>query len=198
MTWCNDAIRLETIKESIVHKLSSSGLHLFEDSDVKQQESDAEWWWSGWPSRVEFANLPHDGPQTQNGRQDRPQTARRFRLDSNGLFPQTLLAISNDEQLRGLALYDFKRYIANLPTDFCTPNNCQHFFEHLGAYIRITKEYYRNDPVGGSRMLLTCLKMVQLLDVLAVSRHQLLREHGSGIPDSKLNDLLRVNLKVRN
>lgn len=58
------------------------------------------------------------------------------------------------------------------------------------AYQEKASQFYNDDPIGASRMMLVILKIIFILDVLAVRKYPLLKEHGSCINPSIIDNLV--------
>lgn len=104
-------------------------------------------------------------------------------LDSN----KTLVDI-------GEALYDIESWVQNvLWAQRKAPNIhlvSHSLFNLFRAYIKKGKEYYGDDPVGSSRMILATITIVAVLDYTATREHPLLQTYNHGVNTSVLQQLL--------
>lgn len=97
----------------------------------------------------------------------------------------------NDEISTNLYLSDWENwflYEADFEEyDGCSPTVVRaDFFE----YASKAQKFYKDDPIGSSKMLLVCLKKLVILDRTAVRAYPLLEQHRSGINPNIFNDLL--------
>ena len=60
-------------------------------------------------------------------------------------------------------------------------------------YIDKAKLFYENDELGNSRMIMTCIKLVCLLDKIAINQFPMLTEHKIGIDSKTFESLLIIN-----
>ena len=60
----------------------------------------------------------------------------------------------------------------------------------IETYIEKASQFYENDEIGNSRMILTCIKIVCLLDKLALNKYSLLSDHKIGISIEPFESLL--------
>ena len=66
-------------------------------------------------------------------------------------------------------------------------------FELLGKYLKLAKSYYEDDVLGTSRMIVTTITLVAMLDFLATRKYPLLLDYYHGVNLSVLQSLLLVH-----
>lgn len=72
----------------------------------------------------------------------------------------------------------------------CTTENALSLRDLAVKYGTAAKKHYVDDPLGGSRMILTILQIIRTLDQIATDEYPLLEEHHSGINPKIIEDLL--------
>lgn len=93
-----------------------------------------------------------------------------------------------------LALSDFENqilYHSNLESFEREPKELRAI---CNEYIRCAATYYKNDPLGHSKMMLVLLKLLAKLDKIATTSNPLLLEHRSGINPNIIDSLLLPQL----
>ena len=70
-------------------------------------------------------------------------------------------------------------------------SGCVSLRDSFFSYVDKGKQFYSTtDPLGGSRMILTCLRMLRIFDQIACSAFPLLKEHKTGIEQRIFSELL--------
>lgn len=89
----------------------------------------------------------------------------------------------------GIYLYDFENWILYdlHDTNLCTPESLRSW---SFAYERLAVKHYHGDPLSFSRMILTLLKILKLLDRIATVVHKELKKHEPGIRQEVFDNLL--------
>lgn len=89
----------------------------------------------------------------------------------------------------GIFLCDFENWIMYVLVDIhsCTPETLRSL---SFGYGQLAAKHYRDDPLGFSRMVLTQLKIVYLLDKIATNAHSALKTHRPGINYAIIDNLL--------
>lgn len=78
-------------------------------------------------------------------------------------------------------------YGIQIDTNTLTPNELRTWaFE----YSKYAEEHYKDNPLFVSRMLLVRLKLIAMLDKISTNKHQLLKQHHSGINPKIIDSLL--------
>lgn len=92
----------------------------------------------------------------------------------------------------GLFLCDFENWILyKLNVDLAVEQYKPESLRQLSTkYEQKAIEYYQQDPIGYSRMVLTQLKIVKIMDMTAVKAHPLYNKHESGVNDDIFDHLL--------
>ncbi len=67
-------------------------------------------------------------------------------------------------------------------------------FGLLDKYVELAKDFYKNDPVGYSRMVLASIKLICAIDKIACDKHALLKKYSIGFKSDILEILLLPNL----
>lgn len=114
-----------------------------------------------------------------------PHVIPRHRLNDRS-FPN--LIFSSDTNI-DLLLADVESWILENFDNFTT-KHVSHLRDLAIQYGVAAKQHYKDDPLGGSRMILTILAIIQILDQMAVEEYPLLEEHNSGINPRIIQDLL--------
>lgn len=86
---------------------------------------------------------------------------------------------SSDISRLGLHLYDIERWV-EISLKFNGFYRPESLLEILSAYLNKATEYYKKDPVGNSRMILTVIKIVCVLDQIACQQYPILKMHHIG------------------
>ncbi|KAL9653598.1 hypothetical protein ABK040_000515 [Willaertia magna] len=68
----------------------------------------------------------------------------------------------------------------------------QRLYDLLTNYEGKAKKYYRNDPLGNSRMILTVLNIIRVLHILSIKISPILKEYKSGVEIEILQSVLAV------
>ncbi|XP_031636747.1 uncharacterized protein LOC116349465 [Contarinia nasturtii] len=95
-----------------------------------------------------------------------------------------------DEVENNLFISDFENYVLykiNVNQSNLQPNTLR---ASCKAYIEYSETFYKNDPLGYSKMILVSLKIIAILDKIATTTYPLLLEHSSGINPKIVNYLL--------
>lgn len=89
----------------------------------------------------------------------------------------------------GVFLCDFENWILYQLYDFnaCT---CETLRSLSFAYGRLATQYYKDDPLGFSRLVLTQIKILTLVDKGAIDAHKTLKKHRPGINTAIFDNLL--------
>lgn len=91
-----------------------------------------------------------------------------------------------DEVATHFRFCDYENWFLNETSEW-TPTECRtNYFK----YLLDAKSFYKDDPIGNSRMLLICLKKLAFLDKIATAKCPLLLNHRSGINPKVFEDLL--------
>ena len=139
------------------------------------------------------------------------QTKIKKLKSANGDYQSAKISIPNSPQrnymtcefpnLRNLrsnlclttSLYDIESWIQHLSIENILKENgvnSLNLVTLLETYISKATSFYANDELGSSRMILVSLKLVCLLDALAVNKFTLLKEHNLGFDTKPLESLL--------
>lgn len=89
----------------------------------------------------------------------------------------------------GIFLYDFENWILYALNDICacTPDTLRSL---SFAYGRLAARHYKDDPLGFSRTVLAQMKILKLLDKIAIEAHKMLKKHRAGINCEVFDNLL--------
>ena len=90
-------------------------------------------------------------------------------------------------------LYDIEYWIESIHLDNVNATESFNSFwiiELMDKYINMALSFYSNDPIGNSRTILSCMKLVCILDKLATNEFPLLNEHEIGFDIKPLESLL--------
>lgn len=89
----------------------------------------------------------------------------------------------------GIFLSDFENWIlyALYGIDQCEPETLRSF---SFAYSRIAGKHYKDDQLGYSRIVLTQMQILSLLDKIATQKHELFKKHRAGINDEIFDQLI--------
>lgn len=126
-----------------------------------------------------------------------PELIRRHRSNFLSFPNYDFTTVTNDVYL-SLLLADVEIWICENCTK-CTAENVLSLRDLAVKYGVAAKKHYSNDPLGGSRMILTILQIIRTLDQIATEEHPLLEEHHTGINPKIIEDLLlpsRYHLKI--
>ncbi|XP_037034763.1 uncharacterized protein LOC119073424 [Bradysia coprophila] len=126
-----------------------------------------------------------------------PQLILRHRVNSLDFPNFDFLKISTEVNTT-ILLADVERWIWENCSK-CTAEHVLSLRDLAVNYGTAAKKYYVDDPLGGSRMILTILQIIRALDEIATDEYSLLEEHHSGINPKIIEDLLlptREQLKV--
>lgn len=109
--------------------------------------------------------------------QNSPPDVKYFTLSGAG---------STDSHLH---LIDFENWILNQPTtknDFSADD----VRDWSVAYSTVAEKFYKGDQLGNSKMILVRLKMIAMLDSIAVAAHPLFKQHRSCVNQLIIENLL--------
>lgn len=89
----------------------------------------------------------------------------------------------------GIFLCDFENWILYALYDIntCTPETLRSL---SFAYARLAAQHYKNDPLGFSRSVLTQMKILTLLDKVAIEAHKMLKKYRPGIYPEVFDNLI--------
>ncbi|KAJ6635827.1 hypothetical protein Bhyg_14413, partial [Pseudolycoriella hygida] len=89
----------------------------------------------------------------------------------------------------GIFLSDFENWILYtlFRTSDCDPVVLR---SYSLAYARLATQYYKNDPLAFSRVVLTQIKILTLLEKIAIDEHKMLTKHRAGINPNIFDKLL--------
>ena len=87
-----------------------------------------------------------------------------------------------------IPLYDIENWILSLSENVNI--SCKTLYEILEKYSNIATKFYKNDPIGYSRLILASLKLVCALDQIAAKEFPMLLEHKIGFDSKSLECLL--------
>lgn len=124
-----------------------------------------------------------------------PHVKPRHRVNVT-TFPDQELLSTVDELEAGLILSDFENWIFH----YLDRSNSSHVMalrQLMFTYGKKAKKYYDGDALGGSRMILALLKIIQILDKIAIQKHPLLKEHHSGINNIVQELILPTNMYMK-
>lgn len=117
-----------------------------------------------------------------------PQPIPRHRIDVLH-FPNFEFAAGTTEVNMTLLLADVENWIRE-NSNKCTAENVLSLRDLAIKYGTAAKKHYKNDPLGGSRMILAILQIIRMLDKIAIEEYSLLDQHHSGINPRIIEDLL--------
>lgn len=111
------------------------------------------------PAKSEIDNFP------------RPETIARHR-ENNIRFPDISLLSEpkSSEDKLNLALVDIEIWIAKHLETQCRSADVSAIRKLTFAYSETAKAFYTGDPLGGSRMILSILKIIQVLDRIGIEK----------------------------
>ena len=85
---------------------------------------------------------------------------------------------------------DFELWIRDHLKKYCSSDNCSKIRELMQTYCTTFFSKYKGDPVAESKLALSILQCLQVLDQIATEKFPLLRSHSTGINVSELECLL--------
>ena len=108
----------------------------------------------------------------------------------NAKFPSLTLLDTKDLNNLGLHLYDMENWVKFSLNSYLYNPNPTKLFEFLEKYIKVAIEYYRDDPLGYSRLIMTAIQIVCSLDKIACVEFPMLLDHEIGFTSDILKCLL--------
>ncbi|XP_035705453.1 uncharacterized protein LOC118434914 [Folsomia candida] len=100
------------------------------------------------------------------------------------LFSKTFPSVNNSSKWHeaDFELWEIENWIRlHLETFFSSENYSSRIQSLAYEYSRKAMEHYRNDPIGNSRLVLTVLKCIQVLDKIASTEYPTYAKHNSGV-----------------
>lgn len=126
-----------------------------------------------------------------------PQPIPRHRVNVPTFPNYKFEAVKNEVHL-SLLLADVENWVLENSTK-CSVEHALSLRDLAVKYGAAAKNHYKNDPLGGSRMILTILQIIRVLDQIATEEYPMLAQHHSGINPKIIEDLLlpfRHQMKV--
>lgn len=117
-----------------------------------------------------------------------PKKIKRHRSKVESI-PNFKLTSETSEVKLCLILVDIENWVRANSTK-CTIANALRLRTIAIDYGTAAKKHYKDDPLGGSRMILTILQIIRTLDQLATEDYSLFEQHHSGINPKIFEDLL--------
>lgn len=89
-----------------------------------------------------------------------------------------------------IILFDFERNVWQNWNDVISLEDSDYVWKMYHEYLNSAFTYYKNDPVGMSRLIITTLKMIQVWDQCVGRQYPLVKEHKIGIQPTFVHMLL--------
>eukprot|EP01088_Endostelium_zonatum_P016698 TRINITY_DN4620_c1_g1_i1.p1 TRINITY_DN4620_c1_g1~~TRINITY_DN4620_c1_g1_i1.p1 ORF type:complete len:3251 (+),score=438.35 TRINITY_DN4620_c1_g1_i1:210-9962(+) len=103
----------------------------------------------------------------------------------------TVLKSRQNEEEDGIMLYGFEEWvIKNLDAKEIQTLGYKRIKEMFTGYITIGQEYYKEDAVGGSRMILVLLIILLMIDSQTITLYPVLGQHRTSVNTRIMQDLL--------
>lgn len=117
-----------------------------------------------------------------------PKQIPRHRVDVLS-FPNFGFTAVTTEVNLSLLLADIENWVCDNSAK-CTAENVLSLRDLAVNYGVAAKKHYKDDPLGGSRMIFTILQIIRTLDEIATEEYTLLEQHHCGINPNIIEDLL--------
>ena len=153
-------------------------------------------------SQISTSDIQHDNPKVFN------EIKRLAKIANEGKLAQpkplkyiTRVGSTFSQKIESLKSYNDKKFdsviplydIENLnlePFSIDTHGCCLTLYNLLEQYSTLALEFYKNDPMGYSRLILASIKIVCALDQIATNEFPLLLQHKIGFDSKPLESLL--------
>lgn len=159
---------IQSKNEELSNLVPLSGLAF--DTDVKQKL----------PNLRKYLDTRPQPGQSENEEILKVKVFTRYPIGSDETPDVNLFAKLKSPIDISIFLCDFENWILYVLDDIntCTPETLRSL---SFAYGQLSGKHYSNDPLGFSRMVLTQIKILSLLDRIATGAHSALKKHRPGI-----------------